>query len=104
MIQAYIHLEKTSSLYKNLKKRKFLDKHSGTLFIWLKYKPCIGELLSIERGTISDNIDIAFKSFLCNKSKPIMLRIIDLHQSRMYNADIDVINLKCYEDKSVNWL
>jgi len=96
MIQTYIYLDKTSSLYKNLKKRGIIDAFGESLFIWLKYKPSIGELISIDACTIDGECKL--KTFLTNRHKSIILRITDLCQERMYNSDIDVLRLKCYED------
>lgn len=106
MIQVRIHLDEKTTLFKNLKKRGFIDcDYKNTLFIWLNLKPCIGELISIDPYCVDDN---KFKTFLFNRNKSIVLRIIDLCQNHMLlNGDekgIDCIHLKCAEDISANWL
>ena len=105
MIQVIIHLEKTTSLFKNLKRRGFLEDYSETVFVWMKQKPAIGELTTIDSYCVHDK---AFETYLQNRNKPIVLRITDLsyHHMRLKtnNNGIDVIHLKCYEDSTVSWL
>lgn len=105
MIQIRIYLDEKTQLFKNLKKRGFLDEYKNTLFIWLKLKPCIGELISIGASCVDDE---KFKTFLNNRNKNIVLRITDLCQRHMrLKSDrdgIDCISLKCIEDDTANWL
>lgn len=105
MFQVKIHLEKTSSLFKNLKKRGFLEDFDDTLFIWIKYKPAIGELIQI---TGSGHYSYEFRNYLNNRNKPIVLRITDLlyihhNLNRNDNDGVNVLYLKCYEDSTINW-
>ena len=106
MIQVRIYLDQKTTLFKNLKKRGFIDcDYKNTLFIWLDLKPCIGELISIDSYCVDDK---NFKTFLRNRNKDIVLRIIDLCQNYMMSKaekeGINVIHIKCVEDASVNWL
>ena len=106
MIQVRIHLDEKTTLFKNLKKRGFINcEYQNTLFIWLKLKPCIGELISIDAHCVDD---AEFQTFLRNRNKDIVLRITDLCQSHMKlitdKEGINSIHLKCVEDASVNWL
>lgn len=106
MIQVRIHLDEKTTLFKNLKKRGFINcDYKNTLFIWLKLKPCIGELISIDAYCVDD---AEFKTFLCNRHKNIVLRITDLCQNYMMlksdKEGINCVHLKCVEDVSVNWL
>jgi IS1 family transposase len=105
MIQTHIHLPKSSYLFKTLKKKKLLeDNKSESLFIWLNYKPNIGELIEISCYNVKDE---DFQNYLYYRKKPIIVRITDLVQSYfpLINNPIGatVLNLKVYEDDSVNW-
>ena len=105
MIQVIIHLEKTTSLFKNLKRRGFLEDFNEAVFVWMKQKPAIGELTTIDSYCVNDE---EFKTYLQNRNKPIMLRITDLSYHHMIlrtdKNGIDIIDLKCYEDSTVNWI
>ena len=106
MIQIRIHLEEKTKLFKNLKKRGFIDcDYNNTLFIWLNLKPCIGELISIDAYCVNNE---KFKTFLHNRNKPIVLRITDLCQKYMMlkgdKEGINCVYLKCEEDNFINWL
>ena len=107
MIHVRIHLDEKTPLFKNLKKRGFIDCDDNTLFIWLKSKPCIGELISINAYSVHNE---EFQRFLINRNKNIVLRITDLCQNFMHfksdrdGDSIERLSLKCIEDPSVNWL
>ena len=106
MIQTHIHLPKSSYLFKTLKKKKLLYPSSGeSLFIWLNYKPTIGELIEISSHNVKDK---KLRDYLHYRNKPIIVRIIDLKKQdymplKSEPIGITVLNLKVYEDNSVNW-
>lgn len=99
MIQTHIHLPKSSPLFKTLKKKKILKDVGDSLFIWLYYKPNIGELIEIGEYNVKNEDDA--KSYLRHRKKPIIVRIIDLKQYFIPtpSGGITVLNLKVYEDK-----
>lgn len=123
LIQVRIHLDESTSLFKTLKKKKLFDKDTTILFIWLKYKPNIGELVeinysSIEVSTYQHPHD-ELRKFLYRRRKPITLRIDDLIQSyspgKLYDEEYDgkekvktnetgisCIHLKAHEETE-NW-
>jgi hypothetical protein len=103
MIQTYIHLPKTSYLYKTLRKKGIIEprKTSDALFIWLKHKPNIGELIEVNFVSAGKNEKLS--EYLSNRNKPIIVRITDLKQSftPMENNDgMNILELKVYEDYS----
>jgi hypothetical protein len=104
MIQTHIILDQNTSLFKNLKKRGFIREYNNAIFIWLKNKPSIGEIIEISSRSTNDE---KFYTFLENRNKNIILRITDLAQSYTHlktdKEGIDTLVLKCYED-SVDWL
>jgi hypothetical protein len=105
MIQTHIHLPKSSYLFKTLKKKKLLETdRRESLFIWLNYKPNIGELIEIGSYNVKDE---NLRDYLHYRNKPIIVRIIDLVQDytplKSEPIGITVLNLKVYEDDSVNW-
>jgi hypothetical protein len=105
MIQTRIYLPQSSYLFKTLKKKNLLENEKGSpLFIWLNYKPCIGELIEINPSSIKEE---KLTEFLFNRNKSIVLRIIDLKQKWMsIQSDpngITSISLKVYEEDD-NWL
>ena len=104
MIQTYIHLPKSSYLFKTLKKKKLLENYRESLFNWLNYKPNIGELIEIGSHNVKDD---KLREYLHYRNKPIVVRIIDLKQYytplKSELGGITVLRLKVYEDDSVNW-
>jgi hypothetical protein len=102
MIQIYINLPKTSYLFKTLKKKNLLNYRKETLFIWLHYKPAIGELIEISSFNVTND---KLKDYLHYRKKPIIVRVIDLKQSWIpdsSNKGITVLELKGQEDYSFN--
>lgn len=99
MILTYIHLNKSTYLFRTLKKRGFLEHWNDALYIELVHKPNIGELLDI--GTQSNHRAKKFRQYLLNRNKAIILRIDDLMSSSIITTDYKstVINLKAHEDK-----
>lgn len=104
MIQVKIHLDKKSTLFKNFKKRGFIDKSDDSVFIWLGMKPCIGELIAISSYCVDDK---NFQRYLQNKNDNVYLRIMDLCQRHMMlkseKEGINVISIKCIEEIPSNW-
>ena len=96
MIQTYIHLPKNSYLFKTLMKKEIINNSSnGALFIWLKNKPNIGELIEINFVTAGKNEKLS--QYLCNINKSIIVRITDLKQSftpMRENDGMNILNLK----------
>ncbi len=107
MIQTYIYLPKTSYLFKTLKKKNLLEQYNNSpLFIWLDYKPNIGELIQIDSRSVSVS-DEKLRSYLSFRNKPIIVRVIDLIQNHSLLKNdptgLTAIHLKVYEDDSANW-
>jgi hypothetical protein len=105
MIQTHIHLPKSSYLFKTLKKKQLLENdRRESLFIWLNYKPNIGELIEIDYDNVRDE---KLRDYLHYRNKPIIVRIVDLVQEYIpLNGEpigMTILNLKVYEDDSVNW-
>jgi hypothetical protein len=103
MIQTHLILDKKTTLFKNLKKRGFLD-FQDSIFILLNNKPSIGELIEINSYSTSNE---EFKKFLSYRNKSIILRITDLSQTHFNLARdkmwLDILKLKCYEE-SADWI
>jgi hypothetical protein len=104
MIQVRIHLDKKSYLFKTLKKKNLLSNCSKeTLFLWMEYKPNIGELFTLQEHFTRDE---KLSEYLSHRKK-ILFRIIDLHQTYMplknKGEGITAMDLRVIED-SVDWL
>jgi hypothetical protein len=99
MIQTYIYLPKDSYLFKTLKKKGIIEYEA--IFIWLEYKPNIGELIEI--GSASSWKNEKLSNYLGYRNKPIIVRITDLKYCfhEMKNNDgMNILKLKVYEDDS----
>jgi hypothetical protein len=97
-------LDEKSSLFKNLKKREVLNYHNR-LFVNLKHKPNIGEVISLHDRSVCKEKNPNLYQYLNNRKIFLCLRITDLCQSTyiLNEKGFSILQLKCTQENHKNW-
>jgi hypothetical protein len=104
MIQVRIYLDKSSKLFKDLNKKKLLERGGKCLFVQMKHKPNVGELIYLDSCSVGKHEDELI-NFFNNRRSRVIIRVDDLmiKTFNLKSESFTCIAIKCHEENNINW-